>query len=297
MKPIKLDLIQGSKEWLTYRKCHLMASDTAKIVGKSPYGTPLDCYNEKVNNETQYVTPAMKRGLALEGRCREWIAIKYDQILEPAVYQHGEISYMGASLDACTDDAKHIHEIKNPMTKGFNAVKAQNKPNELDIWQCQKHLEVMNLQKTHIHYFNVENDEIQECLTFEILRSEEQNSTLKEHEKIFWKMVVNLTPPPLRQEDYQDIEDEEFFSLEREYEEVCDRIKHDDARKSEIKARMVDIAGERRSKGKLTKIAPVAGVKTDWKMVALELKASEKIIKKHTVDKKVSWYVYKLKRK
>ena len=45
--------IQGTPEWLEFRRTMVMASDSPVIMGVSPWKTPLQLYHEKVNGTQQ----------------------------------------------------------------------------------------------------------------------------------------------------------------------------------------------------------------------------------------------------
>jgi len=297
MKPIKVELEQGSENWLLWRRSHITASDCGAILGLSPYKTPRDVYFEKIEGNTQFKTYAMERGLALEATARDWIQIKYNQELEPGVFQHAELSYVGASLDAITPDREHIHEIKIPMDKMFNTVKGNNKPNQWDEYQCRHQLLVSELKEMHIHYFHIADDEIQEVLTFKIDRDDEKLKSIKEHLQLFWKFMVNRTEPPLTEKDYDDVSDKEYLELETVLDTMDRESKIIETDKAATKARMLEICGEKRVKGKIFKtIQGGSGTKTDWKKISSELRASKSLIRKHSVEKKPYWYFGRLKK-
>ena len=52
--------LQGSPEWLTYRRTHIMASDAPILMLESPYKTVRDLYLEKTYGTEQVCTPAMQ---------------------------------------------------------------------------------------------------------------------------------------------------------------------------------------------------------------------------------------------
>ena len=105
----ELSLVQGSEEWLAFRRGKRMASETPAIMGLSPYGTP-DSVRKAKRGKSTYVNDAMKQGTREEPKARESYEAKFE-LMRPAVYVDGEY---GASLDGINIDEDWILEIKTP---------------------------------------------------------------------------------------------------------------------------------------------------------------------------------------
>jgi len=155
MKPYKeMNLIQGTPEWHAFRSEHIMATCSAKIAGKNPWTTAIDCYEEKVEGKKTFVTPAMQRGILLEHKARELLIKLHGVHLDPKVVESIENPVQGASLDAVNLKAKVMYEIKcvgeKTMKKALNEV-----VDAMYIIQCQKQMYVTGFDTMGIFfYFN-----------------------------------------------------------------------------------------------------------------------------------------------
>ena len=110
MKVIELDI--GSDAWHEYRDCRIGASDSACILGISPWKTLKQLYDEKVNKIKQKSNFAMQRGLDREEEAREWFKYHTGITVEPAIVQHPVIHWKFATLDGISEDGNTIVEIK-----------------------------------------------------------------------------------------------------------------------------------------------------------------------------------------
>jgi putative phage-type endonuclease len=110
--PTIVQLAQGSPEWLAYRLKMRNASESAAVLGLSPWTTPYQLWQIKTGRLTQAVTLQMQRGTELEPMARAAYEDKTGRVMQPLVLQDGCCS---ASLDGMTLAADLIHEIKCPM--------------------------------------------------------------------------------------------------------------------------------------------------------------------------------------
>ena len=63
---------QNTEEWLEFRRDKIGASDAPIIMGKSPWKTPHQLWEEKIGVRTSsYETAAMRRGKDLESEARK----------------------------------------------------------------------------------------------------------------------------------------------------------------------------------------------------------------------------------
>lgn len=107
-----LKLIQGTPEWLTYRQTMRNASETAAVMGISPWVTPYQLWLIKTGRSTQAVTPPMVHGTQLEPEARRAYEEVTGKVMNPLVMQDDAYS---ASLDGITLDGGLIVEIKCPF--------------------------------------------------------------------------------------------------------------------------------------------------------------------------------------
>ena len=107
-----LKLVQGSPEWLAYRKEMRNASETPAVLGISPWLTPYGLWLVKTGRGTQPVTPAMAHGTQLEPQARAAYEAQTGEIMNPLVLQDGLYS---ASLDGINLAGTLIVEVKCPF--------------------------------------------------------------------------------------------------------------------------------------------------------------------------------------
>jgi putative phage-type endonuclease len=107
-----IQLAQGSPEWLAYRLAKRNASESAAVMGLSPWQTPYQLWLAKTGRATTKVTPAMRRGTDLEPAARTAYEDRTGLVMQPLVLEDGAYS---ASLDGMTLDGDLILEVKCPM--------------------------------------------------------------------------------------------------------------------------------------------------------------------------------------
>ena len=110
--PSIVQLAQGSPEWLAYRLSKRNASESAAVLGLSPWTTPYQLWLQKTGRLAQVVTLPMQRGTQLEPKARAAYEDKTGLVMQPLVLDGGVYS---ASLDGMTLEGDLIVEIKCPM--------------------------------------------------------------------------------------------------------------------------------------------------------------------------------------
>jgi len=107
-------LIQGSKEWLEFRKKYIGASDAAVLLGHSPWKTPYQLWEEKLGLFDQEEKKCMTRGKKMEEEAREY----YSSLLNVEFSPHVKTKdIFMASLDGINEDKTIAIEIKCPNKK------------------------------------------------------------------------------------------------------------------------------------------------------------------------------------
>lgn len=111
----KLDLEQGSPEWLQARYDYVTASQVPVLFDLSPYQTRLGLFEEKILRvETQDISGKeilFERGHNAEKRAREWLKEK-GFMYEPVVVVNDACPDLLASLDGISPDGKRMLECK-----------------------------------------------------------------------------------------------------------------------------------------------------------------------------------------
>ena len=103
-----VQLTQGSPEWLEYRRSRRNASETAAVMGLSPWSTPYQLWLEKTGRASAKVTHAMQRGTELEPSARAAYEERSGLVMQPLVIEDGAYS---ASLDGMTLAGDLVLEI------------------------------------------------------------------------------------------------------------------------------------------------------------------------------------------
>jgi putative phage-type endonuclease len=117
--------VQGSEAWKSWRSKGLGGSDSASLLGWSPYKTALELWQEKVGLRKPEFSPfqlsAMERGKTLEPEIRKWYEEKVGAKFKEDIGEHKRHSFIRASYDGINFDFKNpdgskgrILEIKAP---------------------------------------------------------------------------------------------------------------------------------------------------------------------------------------
>lgn len=149
-----IQLTQGSQEWLDYRRTMRNASETAAVLGVSPWCTPYQLWLLKTGRSVTKANAAMQRGTDLEPAARLAYEAETGNIMQPLVLQDGLYS---ASLDGMTLDGDLIVEIKCPY-KGqastlWNDVVVGHVPDHYAA-QVQHQLMVSGARLAHLYVFD-----------------------------------------------------------------------------------------------------------------------------------------------
>ncbi len=149
-----IELAQGSREWLDYRLSMRNASETAAVLGVSPWCTPYQLWLIKTGRAQTKANAAMQRGTELEPAARAAYEAETGHIMQPLVLQRGRYS---ASLDGMTLDGELIVEIKCPY-KGqdselWKQVKAGHVRDHYAA-QVQHQLMVSGARLAHLYVFD-----------------------------------------------------------------------------------------------------------------------------------------------
>lgn len=191
-----VQLVQGSPEWLAYRLSMRNASESAAVLGASPWTTPYQLWLLKTGRAVTPVTSAMRHGTDTEPAARAAYEAQTGFVLQPLVLEHKGYS---ASLDGITFDHDLILEIKCPMRGSrsdlWQDVSAGKVP-EHYIIQVQHQLWVSDALFAHLWIFDG-----QRGLLHEIPRDEAVMERIKAGWDGFQVFMDTDTPPPLTEAD------------------------------------------------------------------------------------------------
>ncbi len=232
--PRYISLVQGSKEWLEFRRSHIGGSDAGIIMGVNPWTTPYQLWEQKVIGKEVPENEAMSRGKRLEPIARDLYIEMTGIYVKPAVCIHVfDLPWMMASLDGisiCDDLVVTGIEIKCAGITDHELAKLGYIP-EKYVPQCQHILEVCGLDE--MDYFSFDG---KEGVIVKVKRDQSYIDEMVKKEYEFWQRIQNLDPPDLTEKDYKIMDDMDwaiqsdmFFEAKRQkmiWQEKEDRARH-----------------------------------------------------------------------
>jgi putative phage-type endonuclease len=200
---------QGTSDWHKFRAEGIGSSDAAAVLGISPWKTPLQLYEEKVNPKTEEgpTNWAMQRGHEMEPKARAAYEILHDIEMPAALVVHPLYPYIRASLDGYNKERKRILEIKCPGKEDHDFAKKGVLPLKY-FAQVQHQLFATGAEACHYWSFDGEAGVLVEVLPDEVFITKLITEEMK-----FWKMVQDRTPPPPSDRDYVEEVDGETAEL------------------------------------------------------------------------------------
>ena len=194
--PRIVQLVQGSAEWLAYRRSMCNASESAALLGLSPWLTPYQLWLVKTGRFEPQVTQAMQRGTELEPAARRAYEAQTGLVMEPLVLQNGRYS---ASLDGLTLEGDLILEVKCPLRGSrsdlWQDARGGNIPEHYRV-QVQHQLMVSGAETAHLWVFDG-----QQGLLLEVQRDEALMQRIREAWDTFQPYLEQDRPPPLGEGD------------------------------------------------------------------------------------------------
>lgn len=226
-----IKLVQGSPAWHAHRAQFRNASETAAVMGASPWQTPYQLWALRTGRARQLVTPAMAHGTTMEPQARAAYEVQTGQVMQPLVLIEGNYS---ASLDGLTFDGSLIVEIKCPF-KGrssslWQSVTKGEVPEHYG-WQIEHQLMVSGASLAHLFVFDGT-----EGLLLEIQPQPARWKAIQETWDGFMRCIEADTPPALTERDKVIREDDSW----RAAAEVYINLK----RQADLLAGLVDEAKE-----------------------------------------------------
>ena len=200
-------LVQGSPEWHEHRAKYRNASETAVVVGASPWQTPYQLWELRTGRRQPAVNAAMARGSALEPQARTAYETLTGHIMQPLVLVDGAYS---ASLDGLTFDGELIVEIKCPV-KGrdstlWKAIAGGEVPSHYG-WQIEHQLMVAKASLAHLYVFDGQREE---GILMEVSPDPARWARIRQAWDGFMRCLETDTPPELTERDRVTRKDEEW---------------------------------------------------------------------------------------
>ena len=225
-----LKLVQGSAEWHTHRLTMRNASESAAVLGISPWMTPYQLWLLKTGRKTQPTTAAMAHGTAMEPAARSAYELQTGNVMQPLVLQDGDYS---ASLDGITLQGDLIVEVKCPFRGRTSALWQEVEAGEIPghyAAQVQHQMMVSGATVAHLWVFDGE-----QGLLRTIERDEGAMAAIRAAWDALQLFLDSDTPPPLVDADTVQREDARWVKAAQAYaqakqaavasDEVLDRAK------------------------------------------------------------------------
>lgn len=187
----QLKLLDDRAAWLEARRHGVGGSDAGAIVGVSPWSTPLDVYNSKVEPPEDHDNAAMEWGRRIEPIVRQAYSDKTGRTVQtPAMLQHPQHAWMLANLDGIADGGR-VLEIKTARTgKGWGEEGSDQIPLPYLI-QVQHYMAVTALPVADVAVLIGGSD----FRLYEVPADADLQAGLIASEAAFWQRVVDRQPP------------------------------------------------------------------------------------------------------
>jgi putative phage-type endonuclease len=199
----KVELEQGTPEWLAWRKGGVGSSDIAVLLGLSTYSTPYKLYLGKTQgDQEQIVNDAMAKGHDREKQMRAGYELKSGIDFPPGCFESTLMPHVHVSLDGWAEGIKTGLEMKYVGKDYYDLDGPENiKPDHMAQMQYQ-----MAAMET-LDWFYVKTMDGQNFKTIKV----EPNISLQDAALAaagdFWDCIINKTPPPYTDQDYVPVDD------------------------------------------------------------------------------------------
>ena len=232
-----IQLVQGSPAWHEHRRTLRNASETAAVLGISPWMTPYQLWLLKTGRAETAVNEAMRRGTALEPQARLAYEAQTGLVMQPLVLQDGLYS---ASLDGMTLAGDLIVEIKCPY-KGqgsalWQAIEAGEVPAHY-VAQVQHQLMVSGAAQAHLWVYDGQQG---------LLAVIEPDMAATEQIRAAWdafaECLASDTPPPFMDADCLQREDADWQAAAQAFQEAKRQVEAAAAKFDAAKAVLVALA-------------------------------------------------------
>jgi len=189
-------LVQGSPAWHEHRAKYRNASETAIVMGESPWQTPYQLWELRTGRRQQVVNAAMARGTALEPLALVTYEAMSGNVMQPLVLIDGEYS---ASLDGLNFEGDLLVEIKCPYKGQGSSLWQQVAAGEIPAhyrWQLEHQFMVSKAAKGHLYVFDGS-----EGLLLEVTPCPERWDAMRSAWDAFMLCIRTDTPPALMERD------------------------------------------------------------------------------------------------
>jgi len=269
----KINLQQGTDFWKKWREGLITASDAAKVMGSSPYGSKYSLWLEKKGlREPQPFNANMKYGTEMEPIIRDHIEEENGVGFLPCCYQSDEMPFIGASLDGINFDETQIIEIKccnkDVFTQALTGTVVDHYLIQVLVQlicvptsqTCEVWFYHNNSKSGQIHPIDITSVTIDRDDYFDDIESIKKELT-KFHESL----QVDKAPEPTS-DDYIFIDSVRFKQIEAEWIDSCAKLAEAKALEAKARELLFAIADDRNIQSDRIKVTKVYRSGTvDWK--------------------------------
>lgn len=238
--------IQGTDEWLEYRRTRGGASEVAALFAASPFmpRNARELYEVKTGERSIYVNDAMRHGNAHEPAARAKLEAMLDEPLEPQVVEHSSNPRIIASLDGQTMDGQTIVEIKCPPkgreSKAWKQVEDNGKPDHHYWLQIQQQLLCSGAEYCLFAVYDVNTDNV---ITTQVHADADWQQKIVEAWEAFFAQLDEGEPPEPERRDAA------WRKAAEEYRIAKERLESAKAAEAEAKSALERLAGEDSARG------------------------------------------------
>jgi len=192
-REVDMSKFMGSPQWLEERRKGIGASDSAAVMGLSPWRTPYQVYLDKIGEAKPWDSnPQMSWGLRMEPALRQFYSDVTNRPvrLPDKILYHSKYQFLLASLDGFTDDKRVVELKTSRISKGWGEPGTNEIPDYYVI-QVQHQMIVTD--------FNVADVVVSigggVPELYEVPADKELQEMIIEAEADFWQRVVEGRPP------------------------------------------------------------------------------------------------------
>ena len=231
-----MDLIQGSSDWIDFRKKGIGSSDAPIVLGVSPYKTPMQLYQEKLGLVKSEYKAIFAVGHEWEPKIKKMVEEKEKIEFQPRVFVKPNKDHLRASLDGYNSEKHLVLEIKYANAED-HALALENKIPEKYYAQVQHQLNVVDGNLAIYGSYNEMSDSLA------IVKVERNNDFIKLLEKKcdeFWHMVQTKTPPELTDRDYIDVASPTLEMFIGDYKKTLKKYKQLEVELNILKTKIIE---------------------------------------------------------
>lgn len=242
------NLVQGSQEWLDFRKDKIGGSDVGVIMGLSPYMKPSDLFKEKKGLiPPRPMNAAMRKGQELEPLARDIYEMETNSLVTPTVRVDSERPYMLASLDGLSLFDNVVFEAKCGKRAYNDAVKGVIAPYYMA--QLQHCMHVVKSKKAH---FLCQHPETLKYVMIVVEYDAKFVAKLLEAVDYFYDCMLNDVEPDDKKKfdpyktinEYDDTLDPEFKIKFNSLAVLSEKLKEYKAKYDELKDELIEFAND-----------------------------------------------------